>query len=294
MTELEKAKEILSCPVASWAKIIMSYFELFNLISAIHFSRSCGRLKWNDFPFPDIVMKTPKPSVTSKSFQDLKTLLKKKAVSLPPCPAPLPVRRVEPEHEKRGRTFSGSHGREWIGFPGKTAWKEFWFSGRREKETPKEGGNQEDAEALSELTRLVKEGEGFRVEDTPEYIEGTSYDIPPEIAGRLHQGRYSIQAHLDLHGMNAQDAKTMVEKFLKWAVATGKRGVLIIHGRGLASPAEPVLKTRVMEWLTRGPWRKWIAAYASARLHDGGTGATYVLLRATSGHEKSKKSERER
>jgi DNA-nicking Smr family endonuclease len=40
------------------------------------------------------------------------------------------------------------------------------------------------------------------------------------------------------------------------------------------------LKTRVIEWLTRGPWRKWVAAYASARLHDGGTGATYVLLRA--------------
>ncbi|MGD0625276.1 MAG: Smr/MutS family protein, partial [Thermodesulfobacteriota bacterium] len=71
----------------------------------------------------------------------------------------------------------------------------------------------------------------------------------------------------------------VLQRFLKWAVMTGKRGVLIIHGRGLSSPQEPVLKEKVIEWLTRGPWRKWVIAYASARLCDGGAGATYVLLR---------------
>jgi DNA-nicking Smr family endonuclease len=35
----------------------------------------------------------------------------------------------------------------------------------------------------------------------------------------------------------------------------------------------------VEEWLTRGPWRKWVVAYSSARIYDGGAGATYVLLR---------------
>jgi DNA-nicking Smr family endonuclease len=66
---------------------------------------------------------------------------------------------------------------------------------------------------------------------------------------------------------------------LKWAVTTGKNGVLVIHGRGLSSPEEPKLKGKVVEWLTRGPWRKWVVAYASARSCDGGAGATYVLLR---------------
>jgi len=61
-------------------------------------------------------------------------------------------------------------------------------------------------------------------------------------------------------------------------VITGKTGVLIVHGRGLSSPFEPVLKRKVVEWLTHGPWRKWVAAYASARICDGGAGATYVLL----------------
>ena len=233
-------------------------------------------------------MKTPKSSVTSKTLRDLKNLLRKKAVFLPPCPSSVPVRAIEPSLKTEEEVFREAM--EGVDRISRENCVEriliFHPSG---KELPQEGGKQEDAEALSRLTRLVKGGEGFRIEDTPEYIEGTSYDVPAEIAGRLHQGRYSIQAHLDLHGMNAQDAKAVFEKFLKWAVATGKRGVLIIHGRGLASPAEPVLKIRVVEWLTRGPWRKWVAAYASARLHDGGTGATYVLLRGRPVTKKARK-----
>lgn len=115
--------------------------------------------------------------------------------------------------------------------------------------------------------------------DTPEYIEGTGYNVHPGVARRLHRGDYSIQAHVDLHALKAIDAKEVFEKFLKGSVMTGKRGVLIIHGRGLSSPAGPVLKEKVIEWLTHGPWRKWVIAYASARLCDGGAGATYVLLR---------------
>jgi DNA-nicking Smr family endonuclease len=41
-------------------------------------------------------------------------------------------------------------------------------------------------------------------------------------------------------------------------------GVLIINGQGL-SPTEPVLKKKVIEWLTTGSWRKQIFAYARAR-----------------------------
>jgi DNA-nicking Smr family endonuclease len=59
----------------------------------------------------------------------------------------------------------------------------------------------------------------------------------------------------------------------------GKRSVLIVHGRGLSSPSKPVLKAKVYEWLTSGQWRKWVIAFSSARSYDGGTGATYVLLR---------------
>jgi DNA-nicking Smr family endonuclease len=134
-------------------------------------------------------------------------------------------------------------------------------------------------EILKKLKNLVEYGEGFHISDTPEYIEGTGYHVHPEIAKRLHRGDYSIQAYIDLHGLIVEDAKEALEKFLKRAVTTGKQGVLIVHGRGLSSPSEPVLKKKVVEWLTRGPWRKWVVAYSSARICDGGAGATYVLLR---------------
>jgi DNA-nicking Smr family endonuclease len=54
---------------------------------------------------------------------------------------------------------------------------------------------------------------------------------------------------------------------------------LIIHGRGLSSPGEPVIKAKVAQWLSSGPWKKWVVAFASARMCDGGSGASYVLLR---------------
>jgi DNA-nicking Smr family endonuclease len=134
-------------------------------------------------------------------------------------------------------------------------------------------------ETIQQLSNLVNSGEGFVVADTAEYIEGTGYNIHPEITKRLHRGDFSIQSHIDLHGFGVEGARKAFENFIKDSITTGKRAVLIVHGRGLSSPDRPVLKTKVIEWLTRGPWRKWVIAFSSARSCDGGTGATYVLLR---------------
>jgi DNA-nicking Smr family endonuclease len=134
-------------------------------------------------------------------------------------------------------------------------------------------------EPVAQLMNLVMYGEGFVISETPEYMEGTGRDVHPEFARRLHRGDFSIQADIDLHGLGVTEAKKAFEEFLKGAVASGKRAVLVIHGRGLSSPGEPVLKNKVREWLTRGHWRKWVIAYTSAQSCDGGTGATYILLR---------------
>ena len=116
-------------------------------------------------------------------------------------------------------------------------------------------GHPDDG-VLHDLQQLVEFGKGFVVSDTPEYIEGTGYNVSPEFARRLHRGDFSIQAHVDLHGLCVEDARD-----------------------GLSSPDKPVLKTKVVEWLKCGPWRKWVIAFSSARSFDGGAGATYVLLR---------------
>ena len=149
--------------------------------------------------------------------------------------------------------------------------------------------NEESAENY--LKDLVECGKGFVVEHTPEYMEWAGPEVCREISGRLHRGQFSIQSYIDLHGFTVSAAKETFEHFLKDAVMSGKRGILVVHGRGLSSPREPVLKTNVYKWLTKGPWRKWIIAFASARSCDGGAGATYVLLRhrpLTKRHRKKK------
>jgi DNA-nicking Smr family endonuclease len=139
--------------------------------------------------------------------------------------------------------------------------------------------HDDDADTLARLQDLVNGGNGFIISDTPEYMEGVGYGVNPEVARRLHAGDFSIQAHIDLHGLSVHPAQETLERFLKEAVLSGKTAVLVIHGRGLSSAGQPVLKTKVKEWLTKGPWRKWVIAFTSARACDGGTGATYVLLR---------------
>jgi len=79
------------------------------------------------------------------------------------------------------------------------------------------------------------------------------------------------------------------ESFMKSSYLAGKGAVLVIHGRGLSSPGEAVLKNKVREWLSHSYWRKRVLAYASAQSHDGGAGATYVLLRDRSVSKKSGK-----
>jgi DNA-nicking Smr family endonuclease len=229
-------------------------------------------------------MKPRKSSFTFKSFQDLKALLENKPFSFPERHHVDHIDRGEKQHpELEEELFKKAMEGVTPVSAGKYIERIF------QCELPEGTRDKEDAEVLEKLRNLVKFGRGFNVADTPEYIEGTGYNIHPLVARRLHRGDYSIQAYVDLHGLLVGDAKEVFEKFLKWAVTTGKTGVLIVHGRGLSSPSEPVLKKKVVEWLTRGPWRKWVAAYASARICDGGAGATYVLLRPRPVSKRSKR-----
>jgi len=219
-------------------------------------------------------MKDSDSPLTHNPFGDLGNLLRSKPLSLPapsvrarldrePAADPESDEKVFLEAMKDVQAISkDKHARE--------------NGGTRPPEADK---NVPEKGVMVQLENLVKYGEGFAISNTPEYMEGTGHDIHPEFARRLHQGDFSIQAHIDLHGFGVTEAREVFENFLKGAVTSGKRAVLIIHGRGLSSPGEPILKNKVTEWLTRGHWRKWVIAYASAQSYDGGTGATYVLLR---------------
>jgi len=146
--------------------------------------------------------------------------------------------------------------------------------------TPGRAVTHPDAEALAELCDLVTGNVPFDIRDAGEYIEGAALGIDPRLLRRLRDGEFAYQAHLDLHGMTSDEARGAVEAFLTRAYQTGKRCVLIVHGRGRNSKDQtPVLKSRLTSWLARGQWARLVLAFVSARQCDGGVGALYVLLR---------------
>lgn len=235
-------------------------------------------------------MKTSKSPATFRSFKDLKTLLESKS-SKPEQPSTDNPNQAPPEaRQKKSYILKPDDKIEPDSAEEKKLFLEAMadvkpiYRGDKIEQTagrvPHVGPDKNtEYETLLKLQDLVKFGKGFVVSDTPEYIEGTGYNVNLKIAQRLHRGDFSIQAHIDLHGLCVENAQNAFEKFVKESITSGKRAVLIVHGRGLSSPNEPVLKTKVVEWLTAGPWRKWVIAFSSAKSFDGGAGATYVLLR---------------
>src|SRR5262245_8441663 len=138
----------------------------------------------------------------------------------------------------------------------------------------------EEAEALAALSDLVTGVTRFDITDTREYVEGVVVGLDPRVIRRLRRGDFAWQAHLDLHGFTAAQARDAVDRFVLESFRDGRRCVLIVHGRGLNSKDQtPVLKERLKSWLAHGRIAKVVLAFATARPCDGGAGALYVLLR---------------
>ena len=137
----------------------------------------------------------------------------------------------------------------------------------------------EEQDALRALEEFVREG-NVEIEHTAEYIEGSVHPHGRLYLDDLRSGRFSVQAHLDLHGLNLQDARFVLEEFLLKSVRAGFTCVRVIHGRGRHSHKHhSVLKENIQRWLCTRRMSRHVTAYTSARRCDGGGGAVYVLLR---------------
>ena len=132
--------------------------------------------------------------------------------------------------------------------------------------------------AVRGLEDIVKGRSYITLSKTQEYIEWTHPDFREDIVRDLHEGRYSVQDSLDIHGLILDEAEIEVDRFIRESRTKGLRCIKIIHGRGLRSPNGPVLKRAVVQWLSRR-FRKYIVAFVTARRCDGGLGALYILFR---------------
>ena len=120
----------------------------------------------------------------------------------------------------------------------------------------------------------------FALYHSDEFMEGHVVGIDPMIPVRLRAGQFSPEAHLDLHGQNAEQAHASLTWFIKNAYQRGLRTVLVVTGRGKNSPdGVGVLRPLLQRWLSKEPFKRVVLAFCTAKSGDGGPGAVYVLLR---------------
>jgi len=149
---------------------------------------------------------------------------------------------------------------------------------------PAHSTRDDELETLAHLSDLVSGAAEMDITFSDEYIEGGVQGFDRRLMQRLKKGQFPVQDYVDLHGLTKAEAEKAVSDFLLQSHRRGMRCVLVVHGRGLNSADHiPVLKERLPVWLNRGPVKKIVLAFSTARPYDGGTGAVYVLLRRRRG-----------
>ena len=101
--------------------------------------------------------------------------------------------------------------------------------------------------------------------------------IEPNRRHRIAKAREPIGARLDLHGLDQDRARGVLEQFLARAWDEGFRAVLVITGKGVQG--DGILKRRAPEWLAAPHLAHIVAGISDAARHHGGEGALYVALK---------------
>lgn len=130
------------------------------------------------------------------------------------------------------------------------------------------------------FSNLISGNIDFDLEYSDEFMFGHVCGIDSKIFQKLKSGAYSCEAHIDLHGMTAEQAFDNLMFFVRESFLQGHRCLLAVTGKGKNSPGGfPILKREIYDWLTRDPFRRVILAFCTTQPKDGGSGAIYILLR---------------
>jgi DNA-nicking Smr family endonuclease len=131
---------------------------------------------------------------------------------------------------------------------------------------------------LSDAGELDVEQVG--IEDSLSY---TAPGLQHNVLKKLRRGQFGLDAEIDLHGLNSNEAKRQLLDFLHNSIKDGCHCVHIVHGKGYRSTDNhPVLKNNLNLWLRQ---HQAVQAFCSAPSKDGGTGAVFVLLKLSEKYE---------
>ena len=109
-------------------------------------------------------------------------------------------------------------------------------------------------------------------------ILGAVSGVSARTLKQLRSGKLRPDSEIDLHGLEAREARAALAAGLAQATGRGERCVVVIHGRGARSPGAPVLKAALPGCLGEAGIAERVLAFAPAVGHDGGEGATALLL----------------
>jgi len=121
----------------------------------------------------------------------------------------------------------------------------------------------------------------FETEALGEGLSGRARDVSLRVLRALRNGEHRPEARLDLHGQKREAALRATERFVSASRQSGRRVVLVIHGRGQNSEdGTAVLRPALQAWLgSAAAAQAGVMAFAPAPARAGGAGATLVLLR---------------
>jgi len=123
----------------------------------------------------------------------------------------------------------------------------------------------------------------FSTENAPDCDVILRFDRPgiqKTTLKNLRQGKFPVEASLDLHGFTAEQSRNAFIEFMDYCNNSQSKVVCIVHGKGFgSSEKKPVIKPLINKWLKES---ENVLAFCSAQPKDGGTGAVYVLLKRAS------------
>ena len=113
--------------------------------------------------------------------------------------------------------------------------------------------------------------------DPNDMLEYKRPGVQDGVFKRLRQGKYGVDARLDLNRRTVDQARRDVFQFIEDCMRNDIRVGIIVHGKGDRTPDnQATIKSYINKWLRD---LDDVMAFHSAQRHHGGLGAVYVLFR---------------
>lgn len=114
---------------------------------------------------------------------------------------------------------------------------------------------------------------------TDEVLKDVEERVETERSFRPSPRKLPVERSIDLHGLTVDSARSALDSFIISARSAGIRKILIVHGKGSHGGSSGVLREFVRKYLQENPA---IGATGSPPIRDGGSGATWAVIRQRS------------